>query len=181
LFNKKIDLPKLSYFILKVNLYAIEKWLLNQQKIKPVAEDKWKGFNTKEYKITILPTQPPTFFHNKVNEFSPSIGGLDIIKDGSIGCIEWSWTNSFFGLNVSEPRVSIFAAPIDEIFHLLKTGSNLSKQAGGDKGVIKIGLDEVGLFDEVYRVRSPDYSLVYSNELVSFTLVCANANDLVSY
>lgn len=179
MFNKKIDLPKLCYFMLKVNLAAIEQWLPNQGKVEPTPEKDWKGFDTKEYKITILPTDPFTFYHNQANEFSPSIGGLDIISNENIGCIEWSWNQSYFCLNVSEPRVSIFAAPIDEMIHLLKTGSNLSKQALGDKEVIKLGSEE--LFDEIFRSRSTRYSLVYSNELVSLTLVCARPNDLVNY
>jgi len=178
-FNKKIELPNLSYFTLKVNLAAIDLWLSNQGKIEPTPERDWKGFDTKEYQITILPTDPFTFYHNQANEFSPSIGGLDIIKNENIGCIEWSWNQSHFCLNVSEPRVAIFAVPIDEIFHLLKTGSNLSKQALGDKEVIKLGSEEP--FDEVYRSRSTRYSLVYSNELVSLTLVCASPDDLVNY
>jgi len=178
-FNKKIDLPKLSYFTLKVNLEAIEQWLCAQRRIEPTSENDWNGFDVKEYQITILPTEPFTFYHKQANELSPSIGGLDIIKNENIGCIEWSWNESYFTLNVSEPRVSIFAAPLDEMFHLLKTGSNFSKQVLGDKEVIKLGSEE--LFDEVNRSRSTRYSLVYSNELVSLTLVCANPNDLVSY
>jgi len=178
-FNKKIELPKLSYFILKVNLAAIEQWLPNQRKVEPTPKRDWKGFDTKEYKITILPTAPFTFYHNQANEFSPSIGGLDIISNENIGCVEWSWDQSHFYLNVSEPRVSVFSVPIDEMIHLLKTGRNLSKQVLRDEEVIKLGSDK--LFDEVCRSRPTRYSLMYSNELVSLTLVCASPNDLVSY
>jgi hypothetical protein len=178
-FNKKIELPKLSYFILKVNLAAIQQWLPNQRKIEPTPEKDWKGCDTKEYKITILPTDPFTFYHNQADEFSPSIGGLDIISNEKIGCVEWSWNESYFYLNVSEPRVPIFSVPIDEMFHLLKTGNNLSKQALGDKEFITLGSDE--LFDEFYRSRSTRYSLAYSNELVSLTLICARSYDLVNY
>ena len=179
MFNKKIGLPKLSYFILKVNLSAIEQWLPRQKKIEPTPEKNWRGVDTKEYQITILPTVPFTFYHNQANEFSPSIGGLDIIGNENIGCVEWSWNQSYFYLSVSEPKVSVFAVPIDEMLHLLKTGSNLSKQVLGDEEVIKLGSDK--LFDEIYRSRSARYSLVYSNELVSLTLACASPNDLVSY
>jgi hypothetical protein len=178
-FNKKVELPKLSYLLLKVNLAAIEQWLPNQRKVTPTSGKNWEGFDTKEYKITILPTDPFTFYHNQANEFSPSIGGLDIISNENIGCVEWSWNQSYFYLSVSEPRVSIFAVPIDEMIHLLKTGSNLSKQVLGDEEVIKLGSGK--LFDEVYRSRSTRYSLVYSNELVSLTLVCASPDDLVNY
>ena len=179
MFNKKVEFSRLSYFILKVNLEAIEQWISHQRKIEPTPERNWKGFDTKEYKITILPSAPFTFYHNQANEFSPSIGGLDIISNENIRCVEWSWNQSYFYLNVSEPRVSIFAVPIVEMIHLLKTGNNLSKQVLGDEGVIK--LDSGKLFDEVYRSRSTRYSLVYSNELVSLTLVCASPDDLVKY
>ena len=178
-FNKKAEQPKLSYFTLKVNLAAIEQWLLNQEKIEPIPEKDWKGFNTKEYQITILPTDPFTFYHNQVNVFSPSIGGLDVIRHEVVGCIEWSWNQSHFLVSVSEPRITIFSAPIGEMLHLLKTGSNLSKNALGDKEVIKLGSDE--LFDDVHRLRVSRYSLVYSNELASLTLICASPDDLVHY
>ena len=178
-FNKKKELPRLSYFTLKVNLAAIEKWIPNRRKIEPTTDKDWKDFNTKEYQITILPTDPFTFYHNQANEFSPSIGGLDIINNEDVGCIEWAWNRSYFYVNVSEPRISIFLIPIDEIFHLLKTGSNLSKQALGDTEVIKLGTDEE--LSEVYRARSTSYSLRYSNELVSLTVVCASPDDLVNY
>jgi hypothetical protein len=86
MFNKKIELPKLSYLVLSVNLEATEQWMTNQRKIQPIPKKGWEGFNTKEYKITILPTNPFTFYHSQVNEFQPSIDGLDIISN-DIGCI----------------------------------------------------------------------------------------------
>jgi hypothetical protein len=179
MFGKKVELPKLSYFILKVNLAAIEQWLSNQRKILPSQEIDWEKFDVKEYKITILPTDPFTFYHNQANEFSPSIGGFDIISNNNISCIEWFWNQSYFCLTVSDPIVQIFAAPIDEMFHLLKTGRNLSGQPFNDKGVIKLGSDE--LFDELHRSGPISYSLKYSNELVSLTLVRSSPDDRVSY
>ncbi len=176
---KTTELPLLSYFLLKVNLSAIEQWLPSQVKTNPCPTNDWKNPKTKEYKITILPTDPFTFYHNQANEFSPSIGGLDILNNENIGCIEWAWTQSFFYVNVSEPRVPIFSVPIGEIFHLLKTGKNLSEKALRDKDTISLDIDEK--FNEIYRNRSSRFGITYSNELVSLSVVCASADDLVNY
>lgn len=182
MFNKKRELPKLSYFILRVNLAAIAQWLPNRRKIEPTTPDKnWNRFDTKEYKITIFPTEPFTFYHNMANEFSHSINGLDTIENEHIGCfeIEWSWNQSYFFVTVSYPRVPIFAVPIDEMLHLLKTGKNLSKDTFEDEEVIKLGSEK--LFDEIHRSRFTSYSLAYSNELVSLTLVYSNPGEFVNY
>lgn len=182
-FNKKAVLPKLSYFLLKVNLAAIEQWLPNQGKIDPIPKKNWESFDIKEYKITLLPSDPFVFYHNNVNEFSSSIGGTHVINNKNFIYIEWFWEGSYFYLSVSEPnsegRVPIFAAPIEEMFNLLKTGNNLSEQFLGDEKIIK--LHSEGNHNEVYRSRSGRHSLAYSNSLVSLTLICASSNDLVSY
>lgn len=179
MFNKKNEPPNLAHFILKVNLMGLKQWIPNQSKVAGIPEKDWKSFDTKEYEITILPTDPFTFYHKQPNEFSPSIGGMDILNDEAVGCIEWSWNQTHFCVNVSEPRIPVFAAPIDEILHLLKTGRNLATNILGDKEVISLGSDEK--FDEIHRSRSTRYALSYSNELVSLIVVCASADDLVNY
>jgi len=156
-------LPRLSYFILKVNLSAIEQWLPSQSKINASPEKDWKDVNIKKYEITILPTDPFTFHHKQVNEFSPSIGGADTIEDKAGGWIEWDWNQSYFYVNVSDPRITIFSVPTDEIRHLLRTGRNLSNKLE-DEEVISLGSEEQ--FDEVYRTRTFPSALIFSNELV---------------
>ncbi len=179
MFNKKKEPPLLSYFILKINLSAIEQWLPNQTKIDPIPDKDWKSTKTKEYEITILPTDPFTFYHKQANEFSPSIGGLDVLKNESIGCVEWAWNQSYFYVNISEPRIPIFSVPIDEILHLLKAGKNLSTKAPRVEEIISLDTDEK--FNEIHRNRSSRFALMYSNELVSLTIVCASADDFVNY
>lgn len=179
MFNKKKELPLLSYFILKLNLSAIEQWLSNQTKINPTPDHDWQSNETKEYKITILPTDPFTFYHQQADEFSPSIGGIDVLNNENIGCVEWTWNQSYFYLNVSEPRVPIFSIPIDEILHLLKTGKNLSTKVAEDNKIISLDTDEK--FSETHLNRLPRFSLKYSNELASLTIVSASADDLVNY
>ena len=179
MFKNNKELPLLSYFILKVNISAVEKWMTNRQKIRAIPEKSWKGSESKEYQITLLPTDPFTFYHNQANEFSPSIGGIDFIDQETISPIEWDWNKSFFYVNVSDPRITIFAVPIDEIFHLLRTGSNQSKQPLKDEEVISLGEGEN--FDEIYRNRTFQFSLRYSNELAALDVVRASPGDLVNY
>ncbi len=178
-FKNKNEIPLLTYFTIKVNLSETAKWTKTPAVIKPCSESDWRDDEFKEYQITLLPFESFTFYHNQANEFSPSIGGMDIIEDKDIGCIEWAWTKSHFYINVSDPRITIFSAPLDEIFHLMKTGNNLSKKAIDDQSVISLGGEE--MFDEILVNKSPNYALRYSNHLASLMVVSASANDLVNY
>jgi len=178
-FKKTNKLPLISYFTLKLNVDALKHWLPHQQKIIASSKSDWNSYDIKEYKITILPTNPFTFYHNQVNEFSPSIGGMELIRNDVIKCVEWAWNQSFFYVNVSDPRITVFYIPIDEILHLLQTGQHLSQRLPIDEEVISLDIDRK--FTDFHRRRIYKNCLVYSNELVSLSVVCASASDLVPY
>lgn len=179
MFNKKIDIPLLSYFILKINLTSANKWIVEPAKISASPESEWKDHNLKEYKITLMPSETFTFFHNQANEFSPSIGGNEILQNEPIGVVEWGWNETHFYVTVSEPRSIILSVPLDEIFHLIKTGNNLSKNGHGEKEIISLGVNEY--FNEIYRNRHFRKAITYSNDIASLTVIPASSSDAVLY
>ncbi|MCG8314511.1 MAG: hypothetical protein MI976_14985 [Pseudomonadales bacterium] len=176
--KKEITLPKLAYFTIEVNLEKLRDWVNQPRKIEPQSSWDWRHAEKLTYKITILPTDPFTFYHNAANEFSANVGGLDLVGS-PIDCLEWDWNQSYFYVNACEPRKTIFCISIDEIFYLLRNGRNASQTAGRDKEVISLNENE--LFDEVLRDRSLSAYVAYSNELASLSVVCASASDLVNY
>ncbi|MBB3169965.1 hypothetical protein [Simiduia aestuariiviva] len=179
---RKIQIPKLTYFNLKVDISAIEAWIKNPKEIAVNTNFSNNGHNIKSFTITLLPNEPFLFYHNYLNEFSTTIAGSISIGDDNITTLEWEWDNKHFFVFTREPHQVLFCLPLSEIFPFLN-GIMPTSTANGTHGKTEIDiLLAKELFSKQLTVSWMRNAFIkYENSLIELTLIRPSSSEKLLY
>lgn len=191
MFKKKLrKTPPLTTFFIKLNVDKLSNWMNIRTKIAAVPKSEWGDVYTKEYKITLLPIEEFTFYHHETREFSAAIAGNDATPGQNLGSFEWEWNQRYFIAHVADlneknsefSRVTVFAAPLRNIFDLLRNRENFSQNLRHNDGeVLELPIeDEAGYTQQVYK-REGHWHLSFSNEIVELSISIMRASHIAFY
>jgi hypothetical protein len=83
LFGKKTPkIPRLTCFVIRVNVTELDQWVQKEGTIEPLRFSKWdRDHEVLKFEIQLLPTENFAFFHKNTQNFSASLNASITIHE----------------------------------------------------------------------------------------------------
>ena len=189
--EEKAPIPKLTHLEIRVNLTELDQWIEKQGSIEPVSASEWsRDQEVNEFSIQLLPTENFAFFHRKTGIFSSSPNAAITIHPNDMSksyVLYWDWNQSYFRayIDLGNPDGSanyktIFSAPIDEMIHIMKIGTNIPISNSEDQTCI-LKIDDDIHCSSVFVDKSAFRGVKYSNQVFCIWVFAPPVDDFQLY